>query len=76
MNDMETLGERVARSIAEENTGTKYHRIRSISMRVLESHMDVALNPLPRCSFVNQYGYCLETVGHIGKHRCVFLGDD
>ena len=73
---IEELGERVARVMAEENIGTHYHRIQSIKMRMLYGHMDQALNPLPRCSFTNQYGYCLEPVGHIGKHRCVFLGDD
>lgn len=70
------LDDRVERCLAEENTGQKFNRIKSIKARVLEGHMNYALNPPPRCSFINEYGYCLEAVGHPGKHRCVFLGDD
>lgn len=73
---IDELGERVERCFYEENIGSFYQRTKSIKFRVLEGHMTEALNPPPRCSFSNQYGMCIESTGHTGSHRCVFLGDD
>lgn len=73
---IEELGERVHRCIAEENTGNNYKRLQSIKLRVLDGHINQVFTPRERCSFTNQHGFCLEDVGHEGKHRCVFLGKD
>lgn len=42
--------ERVARALAEENTGMPHNRIRAISLRVLDADIEWATTETPHCS--------------------------
>jgi len=69
--DAALFDEREIEALAQENKGTRYHRIGIIADHAFDAHVEAALKADSICKFSNKYGCCKLIEGHEGDHTVV-----